>query len=87
MIHVIHTVFDSKVAAFLRPFYAQTKGSAIRDFSDAVNDIAHQFHRHAEDYTLFELGTFDDHNCKFDLHDPPISIGTGVEFLNPPTQG
>jgi len=83
MIHQIYTVFDSKVAGYLRPFFAQTKGAAVRDFSDAVNDPAHSFNRHAEDYTLFELGTFDDFNCQFIIHPTPLSIGKAQEFINP----
>lgn len=80
MIQHIFTVFDSKAAAYLQPFYASTKGVAIRQFSDAVNDPGHQFARHGEDYTLFELGHFDDQNAQFHLHSTPLSIGVAVEF-------
>ena len=82
MIHHIFTVFDSKAAAYLTPFYAQTKGVAIRQFSDAINaDPSHNFARHPEDFTLFELGTYDDNNSQFTLHDAPQSIGVAVEFI------
>jgi len=81
MIQHIFTVYDSKAAAYLQPFFSQTKGTAIRNFSDAVNDAQHHFSRHAEDYTLFELGHFDDQDAKFHLHETPESIGVAIEFL------
>jgi len=53
------TVYDSKAEAYLRPYFAETKGLAMRAFRDAVNDPQHEMHRHAEDYTLFHIGSFD----------------------------
>lgn len=52
------TVYDSKAEAFLRPYFAETKGLAMRAFRDAVNDPSHEMHKHAEDYTLFHIGFF-----------------------------
>lgn len=81
MIQHVFTVFDSKAAAYLLPFYAQTKGVAIRNFTEAVNNPEHQFAKHGEDYTLFELGFYDDINASFQLHETPISIGLAIEFI------
>lgn len=53
-----YSVFDSKAEAYLRPFFAETRGLAVRSFSDAVNDPAHEMCKHAADYTLFEIGHF-----------------------------
>lgn len=52
------SVYDSKANAYLNPFYARTTGVAIRQFTQAVNDQTHDFHKFAGDYTLFELGEF-----------------------------
>lgn len=51
-------VRDEKAEAFLRPFFAETRGLAIRSFSDAVNDKSSPFFAHSADYTLFEIGSF-----------------------------
>lgn len=56
----IFSVFDAKAGAYLEPFFAPTRGVAIRSFSSAAQDPGHMFHRHCEDYTLFELGEFDE---------------------------
>lgn len=81
MIYKVYSVFDSKIEAYLQPFFMQAKGQAIRGFSDLVNDKNHVFGKHPEDYCLFELGSYDDSSAKFDLNKNPLSIGVGVEFL------
>lgn len=62
MIMKIFSVFDSKAAFFGNPFFDQNEGSAIRNFSDAVNDSSNpnnMWHKHPEDFSLFYLGEFD----------------------------
>ncbi len=56
---IAFSVFDSKAEAFLRPFFTETVGLATRAISDAANDTTSEMHRHAEDYTLFQVGHFD----------------------------
>ena len=56
----IFTVYDSKVEAYMQPFFQKGLGQALRTFTDMVNNPEHPFHKHAEDYTLYELGTFDE---------------------------
>lgn len=54
------SVFDLKVNAYMPPFYVRSKLEAVRSFSDAVGDATSQFCKHPEDYTLFQLGWFND---------------------------
>lgn len=82
MILKIFTVYDSKAEAFLQPFMFNSAGQALRAFVDSVNDSNHQFARHPEDFTLFELGTYDDNGAKFDLLDSPKSLGLALEFVS-----
>lgn len=59
----VFSVFDTKLATFGRPWYELTEASAIRVFSDAVNDNsnqANQWFKHPEDFSLYLLGEFDD---------------------------
>ena len=76
----IFTVYDAKVEAYLQPFYMQSKGAAIRAITECLNDPKHQFAKYPADYTLFEIGSWDDSNCKFDLHKAPVSLGVLLEF-------
>lgn len=82
MIVNIYSVWDEATKAFLQPMYALSKGQIIRGITEACNDPKHDFHKYARDYTLFELGTFDDTNGKFDILSTPRSLGLLVEFIN-----
>lgn len=62
MILKVFAVFDSKAATFGNPFPDQREASAIRNFSDAVNDGSNPnnlWHKHPEDFSLFYVGSFD----------------------------
>lgn len=62
MINVIYSVYDEKAAAYLPTFTAQTAGAAIRMIMDAMSDHQHMLYRHASDYTLYQLASWDNEN-------------------------
>lgn len=74
MILKIFTVFDSKVGAYKEPIYLRSTGEAIRAMTETLSNPQHQFSKFAEDYTLFELGEYDDANASFQLHLTPKTI-------------
>ena len=81
MKHKIFTIHDVKADAYFPPFYLPNKSMAIRQFGDMVNDENSQISKHPADYTLFELGEWDDNNADF-VELTKNSLGNGVEFLN-----
>lgn len=82
MKYKVYSVFDSKAEAYMRPMYFQTKGLAIRSFSEAVNDGGKSdISKYPADFVLFELGDFDELSGTFLLHKCPISVGVALEFL------
>lgn len=76
----VFTVYDSKVETYLQPFQARTKGEAIRSFADAVMDQKSQISQHPEDFTLFEIATYDDTTGVYTSLDAKISLGCAIEF-------
>ncbi len=84
MILKIFTVYDTKVEAYLQPFYMQSKGAALRAFEDSTNKIEHHFNKHPEDYVLFEIGEFNDQTAMIMTHEAKVALGTAIEFLNIP---
>jgi len=80
MLLCVFSVYDSAAECYMQPFFQQTKGQAIRAFTDAVNDPSHAFARYPDDYTLFELGSYDDSKGAFMMLNTPKSIGVAVEF-------
>lgn len=67
----IYAVLDTKISAFMQPFFALTNGQAMRMFGDTVEDTNSNFHKHPEDYALYYLGEFDDASGK--LTDAPTA--------------
>lgn len=76
----IFCVYDCKAEAYLQPFFMGTKGQAIRAFTEVVNDPNHAFNKHAADYTLFEIGEYDDATAGISAHGAKQSLGTALEF-------
>lgn len=65
MLVKLFSVFDSKACYFGQPFQDQKESSAIRNFSDAVNDGSNpnnMWFKHPEDFSLFQVGEFDNEN-------------------------
>lgn len=81
MIYKMFSVFDSKVGAYMQPFFARSTNEAIRSFTQAANDSGHQFCKWAEDFVLFEIGAWNDDKCQFVLKDAPVSLGVALEFI------
>jgi hypothetical protein len=81
MIHKVFTVHDAKAEAYLPPFYMRSNGEAIRAFADSITQRDHAFHKHPEDFTLFEVGTYDDVKCKFDIMSTPQPLGKALDFM------
>lgn len=76
---LVFSVRDQKAEAYLRPFMTETKGLAVRTFSDSVNDPQSPMHKHADDYTLFHVGEFD--QITGELRPVvPVSLGNALTF-------
>ncbi len=76
------TIFDSKVGAYSQPFFSPTKGSALRMFIDNSNSSSSNINKHPEDYTLFQMGDFDDATASYEPLATPLSLGVAIEFIN-----
>ena len=76
----IFTVHDAKAAYYTPPFFARTSGEAMRIFSEAINDPQHHFAKHYTDFTLFEIGEFDDLTGCISSLEAPRPLGNGVDF-------
>ena len=77
----IYTVHDNQAQAFLAPFFCNTDGEAIRMFKDTVADPESLFQRHAHDFHLYRLGTFDDVTGDLQNTDPPEMLISAVNVL------
>lgn len=75
----VFSVYDSKTEAYMTPFFMRSKGEAIRGFADVVNDGQSTMCKYPHDYTLFEIGEWDDTTARLEPHATPISLGVAIE--------
>ncbi len=78
---MVFAVFDSKVGAYLLPFFSRNRAVALRSFTTAVQDVNSDFHRYAADYTLFEIGVWEPEKGIYTPHETKLSLGLASEFL------
>lgn len=71
----IFAVFDSKAQTFGQPFFCINENIALRSWREAVNDPATQFCKYPEDFSLFQLGEFNDQDASFKLLQAPLNLG------------
>jgi hypothetical protein len=81
----IVAVFDKASNAFGQPIFAPAKGVALRSFTDEVNKNYenNQMYHHPDDFTLYDLGMFDDNTGHFELHDQPKQLLTAKDAKTP----
>lgn len=80
MLHKLFSVFDSKTGVFTPPFAFAHRGDALRSFQQLTNDTKHQFCKFAADYTLFEIGEFDDQSGLCSLYEAKENLGLAKQF-------
>lgn len=76
----IFSIYDSKAEAHMQPFFAGAPGVAIRQFDELCNDKEHPVGKHAEDYTLMELGTWNEREGRLVVYEVSKAKGNGLDF-------
>lgn len=64
----MYSVYDAVSLNFHIPFYMRSNNEALRAFQTALGDPTHEASKHAQDYSLYLVGSFDDDNglvCSF----------------------
>ena len=75
-------IYDSKANAYMTPWFLTTEHLAVRAFSDLANDPESNVSRHADDYTLFTIGTFNDATAKINWTEPK-TLGNAIQYKKP----
>ena len=76
----VYSIFDTASGCYMRPFFVQADGQALRAFSDLSQDAEHEVGKHPEDYSLFRLGTFDDNKGQL-VGEAPECLATALEMV------
>lgn len=76
------SVYDNKAECFSPPFFMKATGLALRGFTDMINSGEQtQYSVHPQDFTLFELGEWNEETGKVEQYEAPKSLGNGVDFI------
>ena len=78
----LFTLYDSKSQTYTAPTLHKTNAEAKRSFAGAVNagDKGGVIAAHPADFTLFEIGTWDDENCSLVAIDK-VAVANGLDLL------
>jgi hypothetical protein len=81
MIKVVCSVFDVKAVAYSNPFYSVNTAVAVRDFSHAVSDPNSGLFNNPEDFSLYQVATFDDESGLISPLVPPVFLSSAVKSI------
>lgn len=76
---LVFAIFDGAAGAYLRPMFVPSNGMAIRAFQGEANDPKSMIYKHPDQFTLFEIGTYDDNTGSLESI-VPKSVGNAVQF-------
>lgn len=82
----VFVVHDSKVGAYMTPFFARTIGEAMRSWESLCNDGKSMMSQYPADFSLFEVAEYDDQSGRFAQADVLKSLGTALEVKRAPEE-
>lgn len=74
------SIYDAKAQAFMKPIFFDNHAMAIRAFRAATLEEGSDFHRFAEDYTLFAIGEFDPNDGSLFNYESNVPLATALQF-------
>lgn len=77
---MVYAVYDSKVNYYHNPMFMMNRGEALRSWETAANDEKLPFAQHPLDFSLCEIGEYDDQTALITPHKAPESLGTAANF-------
>lgn len=72
----LYSIFDSVALVFNNPFVALNDNDARRSFTQAISEVPHK-----QDYALYSLGSFTDHDGVITPSNP-VRIYSGFDVKN-----
>lgn len=77
----IFSVHDSKAEAYLTPIFVKTSGEAIRMFENSCKNKESQFALHPSDFTLCEIGSYNEESAELISLEKPVLLSNASEFV------
>lgn len=80
----VFVVYDSKVGAYMQPFFCRSVGEALRSWESVCNDGKSMMSTHPADFALFEVAEYDEATGRFGQHEALRALGTALEVKKQP---
>lgn len=80
----LFVVYDSKTEAYGVPFFRDFTANALREWSEVASnksDKQNQISKFPADFTLFEIGSYDQESGIVSMYETKFSHGTALEHL------
>lgn len=77
----VYSILDVKSSVFSQPFFMVSKGVALRNFGDLVNDPQTTISKHPSDFKLYFIGEFDDNSGGLSPLAQPEFICSADDFV------
>lgn len=74
-------IWDQKAECYLQPSFHPTKGLAVRELQNILANGNNPIAKYPSDFTLFEIGEYDNDDAKLYPHPAPVSVGPALEFV------
>lgn len=81
MKQIIYSVRDEKMQNYLSPFVSDGVVPALRSLTLAVNNPDSMFSKFPEDYSLYEIGSFDSATGRLSSHDIPDHVASLTSLI------
>lgn len=80
----VYSILDLKTKAYGQPFYAKTRGEAIRSFTSAINagQPDNMLRKYPGDFELYEIATWDDNLGHMSMLDSRNNLGLASHYVN-----
>lgn len=80
----VYSIYDSAVEVWCNPFFLPNKGAALRSWAATANDPSTQIYANPGDFTLFEIGEWNDETGVIHMYEAKINLGLALEFKSKP---
>jgi hypothetical protein len=80
----LFVVYDSKTESYGVPFFRDFTANALREWSEVASsksDKQNQIAKFPADFTLFEIGEYDQSTGTVNMYDVKFSHGTALEHI------
>lgn len=83
--HKIFAIYDSKAGAYLPPWTSTNAATAARRFEASLESKESDFARFPADYTLFQIGSWDEEFGVMEMDQAPTNLGTALSYIKDDT--